>query len=466
MLRLFLVTGLLLGCVCPDAAAQDVHEVIVMEKGRPQILPFKGLAGASVGNVNVIFIQDRRPDRVVIFGSGVGETYLEILYRDERRKRLTVRVLAAPKAGTHTPVLPAPPAREPVRGQNAAISPPGRLGGTTAPDVSGGQGADAAAVAPPASSPPGRDVRAQGPATTTARETNRPRGRRNRARLEVTAETVILSDKEQVRVMSPELMEPGKLQKAISAATAERLADSPKREQTITVRRSSVITLLSAQYDVSGRNTLTFVVPFVQRSDEIEAGATSVKTRSRGLGDLQVKFEREYARLRETAWDGTVELNFSLPTGRSVYNAGENQLPLGIGHYEIGTMLGASRVFDPLAFSAAAGVTYTLPRTVEGIRIAPGLGFQAQTGVAYAVTDKIGITQSLQYTRSPNAFLSTPTDARTVSVEQTYLRHSLILNPRGGHVLRMMFSMGVNPESLNRGFGITYSFRRPNKPPE
>lgn len=469
MFKLVLAIGLIVICICPETSAQTTNDVVIVAKGQQQALSFTGLTGAAVGDINVIFIHERRLNEVVIIGAGVGKTSLDIFQRGGRKKRLTVLVVSQSLTDTQTlhriATQALPPLKSLVQKNNVGSSSKSMGGATTAvvPEVT-----DAAVVASPTDAHSTRlpKERTVAPTPVAQRDKKQTAGRSILSRLEMSAETTVLSDKEQVRVVSAELIEPGKLQEAISADIVERLATSPKREQTMTVRRSSIVTMLTFQYEMSDHNSLTLSVPYIQRRDEIKAGGNSIETGGRGVGDIQMKFERSYPRMRKSAWDGTVEFDLGLPTGKSIYNAATNQSPLGIGHYEVGGVLGARRVFDPLAFNAAVGVSYALPRTIEGVRIAPGFGYQAQTGVAYAVTDRIGITQSLQYTRSPNVFLSTPPDARTVSTNQAYLRHGLVFNPRGGHAVRMMFTMGLNPESLNHGFGVMYSFRRPGKTPE
>jgi hypothetical protein len=468
LVKSVLIIGLLLVCVVTDATAQMATDVIILLKGQQQTLPFTGLTGASVGDINVIFIHGQKPNEVVIVGAGVGETSLEIFQRGGRKRRLMVRVSAAPVP--LGPMLSQRPAQDLIPRRT-----PERKGGLVSSSEEAGKATsrgDSADSDPTVvASKMGHDglpaKESAGMATIPEQGGKMPvAGRSNLSRLEISAATEVMADREQVRVLSADLLEPGKLQEAVMESASERFADGSKREQTMSFRHSSVVTRFSIKYEMSDRNSLTFIIPAVQRWDEIKVGASTVKTQGRGLGDVQVKFERSYPYLRKSAWDGLLEFNVGVPTGTSNYNARPNQSPLGTGHFEVSSLLGARRVFDPLAFNAAAGVSYTLPRAFAGTHITPGLGYQAQTGVVYSVTDKIGVTQSLQYTRSPNAFLSAPTDARTVSTDQAYLRHGIVLNPRGGHALQMTFMMGLNAESLNHGFGFRYSFQRAGKAPK
>lgn len=65
----------------------------------------------------------------------------------------------------------------------------------------------------------------------------------------------------------------------------------------------------------------------------------------------------------------------------------------------------------------------------------------------------------MNFTRRPNVFLSSPTDARTSSTDQSYLQHGLIYRPRGGHALQMMFNLGLNSAASDYGVGFRWVYR-------
>jgi hypothetical protein len=440
-----------------SAKAQETERIVIVPLGREQVVSFKGMSGAGVGDVNVTYILRRTLDEVVLFGAGTGETMLTIFERGGRVKKMLVRVLQTPPPAAREPSLietaiwsqlnPVPSGGSAVTVQPRQVPPPVLAGAASSSQRQPSQPAVNDARAP-------RRARAQ--------------ARSLLSRLEISAETLLLSDREDVQLVSYELANPSKLREAVSAPAGDRLAANSQRQQIMTVRRYSVITPLTVRFDIDPRNSLTAVVPYVRRRDEIKVGTSSVVTRGQGLGDVQVKFERSYARLRNSAWDGTLEFSAGLPTGRSIYNAGANQSPTGLGHYEVGGVVGAQRVFDPMVLSAALGLSYTVPRTVQGTRVAPGLGYSAQTGFGYAVNDRLVFSEQLDYTRRPNVFLLSPTDAGTAAVSQSYLSHSLIYNAGRGHALRMMFNLGLTPASSDYGFGFTYTYRRkdPSTPME
>src|SRR5215210_4266794 len=98
-LSLVLLAGSVLG-----AAAQSPEEgLLFIPQGRAQSVPFKSLGGASVGNVVVAYIQRKGLDEVSIYGAVPGETWLDLVGRDGRRKRFSVRVAPAAQAETSAP---------------------------------------------------------------------------------------------------------------------------------------------------------------------------------------------------------------------------------------------------------------------------------------------------------------------------------------------------------------------------
>jgi hypothetical protein len=246
--------------------------------------------------------------------------------------------------------------------------------------------------------------------------------------------------------------------------TGSKRAARSHQDYILTVRRSYIIIPFSFRYELSRRNSLTVTVPFIRRQDELKLGSVSTKSSNQGLGDIQISFERTFSRLLRSSWDGSLQFNVGLPTGRSPYNSEGNKSSLGTGHYELGGVVGVRRIFDPVAFNASFGINKTLPRTVQGERISPGLGYSAQTGIAYALSDRWVISEQLNYSRRPNVFLSNPLDTRTTVTDQAYLNHSLIYNPKGdAHTFRFTFNVGLNDASTDYGVGLTYTYRPGSK---
>jgi hypothetical protein len=454
---------LLVVCGGRAAVAQTADGVITIQQGKDQALAFNNVRGASVENVNVIYLKDIKPNTIVIFGIGVGETSLEVVHRSGQRKKLTVRVLSA-QALTVQAVAQTTPRDQTTRDsvlQDGTIKTFSSQRDEDAnPAITEGATVAAAARTPVAQPGPSALKAAVSTAAAPTARREIPGARRSFwSRLEISVETAHLIDREDVRMISDELMDPKKLQEAISADSSERLATNSQREQTMTVSRSSSVTSVSIVDEIDARNSLTLNIPYVRRRDEITVGGNAIKTRGQGLGDIQMRFERLYPHLRKSAWDGSVEFDVGLPTGKSIYSAGGNQSPLGIGHYEIGSILGVRRIFDPLIFNGALGINYALPRTVQETRITPGLGYSAQTGVGFALSDRWVFSEQMYYTRRPNVLLSTPTDAQTESTAQSSLSHSVIYRPSGGNTIGITFNLGLNSASSDYGFVIKYTHR-------
>ena len=443
MSRTFLALSLVLlaGSVLGVAAQSPDEGVILIPQGRVQSVPFKGLGGASVGNILVAYIERKSLNEVTIHGAGPGETSLELFDRAGRRKLLTIRVTSAAQAESHAPAaaLATKPAAQaaPV----VASAAPGLSDSVKPSDAVKPSGI----AAPPRATP----------------RVEVPRARRaSKLPVAVEVKTEYSFDKEDTRVLSAELLKPGKLMEAASENIGEKLARGAEREQTITKRSSSQITTVSISVDIGEHNTLSGDVPYVRREDEVTAGGNSVKSRGRGLGDIQVSFEREQPRLFKTAWDGTAVFSVGLPTGKSIYNVGANESPLGSGHYEVAGIFGVNRVFDPFVVKASGGLIYTVPRTVQGTRIAPGIGYMAQTGFGVGLSDRWVLSEEMSFIRRPNVLLATSIDAGTETADQAYLKHALTYSPKGGHTLEVMSTFGLNPAAADYSIGFRWSYRR------
>jgi hypothetical protein len=169
------------------------------------------------------------------------------------------------------------------------------------------------------------------------------------------------------------------------------------------------------------------------------------------MGDIGIGFEKEFRRERMSGWEGTFGLNLRLPSGRNAYDGlGDNELALGTGHYEIGTMLDFRRIADPLVTNIGLGLSYILPRTYGNEHIRPGFGFTVRSGIGYALNDRWVLVEQLEYTRRPNVLLQGATTAQTELFDQAYITHGLIYNPsKGGNTYSLRFSLGLNNSSTD-----------------
>lgn len=483
--RKILCAGLIVVWAWGGAAGQlAASEVVLIPRGRQAGMTFSNLVSVAVGDVNVSYIVERKGDKVIIFGDRIGETSLEVVQRGAAKKIFKVRVVsptdtegdgrgsaraaATPRSvsagGTaRAATLPESPPQVKASTRPIAAAPfesPGSS--TTTPDRVAGVAADARVSPKRVNKNPG----------VVAPPVERGPGRLSASRFEVTAETSVSVDTETYSPVNADAVaeqardggEAGAAKPGGEKARQEAAAEL--RAKSVKVRRTSVTVPLTVRYEISSRNSVSFVLPFIKRLDEVKVGGETFKTSAHGLGDAQFNFTREFPRLRKTAWDGNLSVNVGLPTARSIYNAKADKAPLGLGHVELGNVFGVRRVFDPVVFNAAFGLSYLVPRTVDGGRVKPGLGQSFQTGVGYALHDRWAISEQLYYARRPNYFLNTPTDDRTSSTEQAYLNHILVYNPKGngGQTMRLSFNLGLTNSSTDYGFLVSYSFRRKPTP--
>jgi hypothetical protein len=481
MFRKIICAGLIIVWAWGGAAGQAAaDDVVLIPRGRQASMTFSNLVSVAVGDVNISYILERKGDKVIICGDRVGETSLEVVQRGASKKVFKVRVVSGAVAegkGRETAAASAAPhIGGAVETSTAAAMPESSSQMKTptpsadpVPHESHGSSAatpdhvaDAPAVARVS---PKRVDKSPGVAAPLV---ERGPGKLSLSRFEVTAETSVSVDTETYNPVDAEAVtaqardgaEAGAAK--VGGAKARQEAAVELRAKSVKVRRSSVTVPVTVRYEINDRNSVSFVMPFIKRRDEVKIGGETFKSSAQGLGDVQLNFTREFTRLHKTGWDGNLSVNVGLPTARSIYNATADKAPLGIGHVELGNVMGVRRVFDPLVFNAAFGLSYLVPRNVNGEKVKPGLGQSFQTGVAYALHDRWAISEQLYYARQPNYFLNTPTDDRTSSTEQAYLNHILVFNPKGngGHTMRMSFNLGLTNSSTDYGFLFSYSLRR------
>ncbi|MDQ3802339.1 MAG: pilus assembly protein N-terminal domain-containing protein [Acidobacteriota bacterium] len=422
-------------CVFSARTYAQEGDVLVVQKGQTKSISLDRLSGASVQDVNVSYIESKKGDEVVIVGAGPGETTLTLTQRGGQQKTFRVRVVTD-AAEQHSPSTAHPGAGAPPRPT------PTPAQGTV---EGGGQTDVIDARSPSAPEPPPAPQAPSGSATA-------------RRRLQLSLEATYISDTEQFPLLSV-----GAPHQHESGDHGDHSHDghegSPHLHQdgTVTARRSLLVFPLSLRYSLNHRDAVTFVAPFIRRRDTIEFAGNSAHFGNEGLGDIQVGFERIVPGFLE-AWDANWGISVRVPTGESVYDIEEGESPLGTGHYEVGGGFGVRRIFDPVVFRAGVNVNYTLPRKSEGVWFKPGLGHSVNTGIDYALTDRLALSEQLFYTQRQNAFLVNPTDARTETLRQTYLAHSLYYKPkRGRHAYRFTFTLGLNNSAADYATGLTFT---------
>lgn len=220
---------------------------------------------------------------------------------------------------------------------------------------------------------------------------------------------------------------------------------------TLTTRQVFEVIPVALRYRLNSADTLCLNAPYVWRSEELRFADASLKAFGSGIGDVGLSLERAIRQGRLSGWDGTLGLDLRLPTGKSVYDGlNENELPLGIGHYEVGTTARFGRIADPFVLNFGIGVSYTLPRTYDNRRIRPGFGFTVQSGIGYAINDRWVLIEQLEYSRRPNALLEGPTSLQAKLFDQAYITHGLAYNPpRGGNAYSLRISLGINSASTD-----------------
>ncbi len=216
--------------------------------------------------------------------------------------------------------------------------------------------------------------------------------------------------------------------------------------------RNFQVTLLSARYRWSSRTTLTADVPFVRRQDVLRFNGETLRFRRSGLGDIRLGLYREKSRTGRGRVDITTGLTLRLPTGKSTFdNPGDFKPPLGTGFTEIGGEVNLVKVRDPMVANFGFGIGYNLPKSHNGTRLQPGMNYYVQTGLSYALSDKLVVSEHLTFISGNNVFLTAPGQPATSKIREAYVTHGFLYQLRkGGPALRLSLSVGLNQPSVDK----------------
>ena len=208
-----------------------------------------------------------------------------------------------------------------------------------------------------------------------------------------------------------------------------------------TLHSSFEVSSLTVSYDTTRGSTITFAEPYIWRQQSLDVNGLKAAACSQGFGDATATFEQQFFVTRLLPWICKADLQVAMPTGNST-----GELPLGTGYYVVSSDLAMQKVLDPIAVMGSIGLSYTLPKRVDSLWTSSGLGGSITTGIGYALTDRIVLSEELEYLRSTNIFVL---DGNSLSshVDQGYITQSISFNNDRHNVFRLAFSIGMNSNS-------------------
>jgi len=170
------------------------------------------------------------------------------------------------------------------------------------------------------------------------------------------------------------------------------------------VKRDILIPSLVLRLGLSEKTALEVLVPFSYRRDDIlktthmtdDGQPTRQVLDASGIGDVEVVLS--HGGVVGSAKVPVVStLALKTPTGLSPYDAPEDRVALGTGHW--GARLGftTTKVLDPLVLFGTVSYTWNFSRELDGYGlIDPGDSFGYSVGAAYAVTPRLSISTRLE----------------------------------------------------------------------
>lgn len=416
-----------------DDAKRD--EVVQMRVGETRELVFADLVRFTVGDYTMLVVRGIAGDKVRVAAVRPGQTWLEVVHGGRVYTAVRVVVEPAPVAATSPLASAAASAATPDPSPSAGPSPE-----TTT------------SSSPAATAPPSASSASDAPATPSASPSPSPGANERVLTLEPRALSIGLEPAYGVDTQTfPTLV-----------TYVDANGDAYVEQVSTKVKRQFVEIPITLDWSPGRDDRLSAVFPYVN-SEQVTTGPYgSAHARASGLGDIGLGWEHTFGRRPVGGWETGALLSVTFPTGRSVYDiTSADALPLGTGHYQVGTGLVVRRLADPLAIYGSVGVSYTLPREFSGQRVSPGVGFTASSGVTWAMSDRWSLSEQISYMRRPNIFLASPTLTVTQNVDQAYLTQAVTYSSRrGDFLLRLMLSAGLNDASTDFVGGISAQWRR------
>lgn len=405
------------------------EEVVRMQVGETRELTFADLVRFSVGDYTLLVVRGIVGDKVRVEAVRPGQTWLEVVHGPRVYTAVRVVVSPAPVA-TASPVSAAAPSASP----QPSASPVG-----------------AASPVPSASPPPSASPATVASRAPTPSPSPSPGANERLLTLEPREVSVGVEPAYGVDTQTfPTLI-----------TYVDPNGDAHVEQVSTKVKRQFVQVPITLDWSPGRQDRLSAVFPYINSEQATTGPYGSAHARASGLGDVGLAWEHTFDRRPVGGWETGALLSVAFPTGRSVYDITRpDALPLGTGHYQVGTGLLVRRISDPLAIYGSLGVSYTLPREFAGQRVSPGLGFTASSGVTWALSDRWSLSEQISYARRPNIFLASPTLTVTQNVDQAYLTQAVTYSSRrGDFLLRLMLSAGLNDASTDFFGGFSAQWR-------
>lgn len=241
------------------------------------------------------------------------------------------------------------------------------------------------------------------------------------------------------------------------------------------IRREIVIPSLTVTYGLSPRANLVAMVPVRWRTDNTikyghqvgDTGGPSLgppmeQTFSgAGLGDIEFSLNLDSRFIDKPSDSFITTVGVKTPTGLSPYDASENELPLGTGHWGLKLGFTSMKKYDPVVVFAGTSYFWHLARD-SGIEacgiIDPGNTFQYSLGLAYALSRQFTLSARVEQSYTGRTTVGgTPEVGSDVSAGTLYLGGTF--TSRNGSAFELTVGAGLTEDSPDFTLKLSWPLR-------
>jgi hypothetical protein len=209
---------------------------------------------------------------------------------------------------------------------------------------------------------------------------------------------------------------------------------------------------LSLSYPLTQKTSMTVSVPYINQRSNYSSPFGNVTLKGRGIGDVGLYLQHNFGQIAKGT-QLSASLGVITPTGKSVFNAGPNELPTGVGFYQPVARLTLSKLRVPLQFYAAADYGTSFSRRINGTRVTLPNSYGGELGFYYTMSPEFTTQTSVSVSKVTSPFIDVP--GATVG----YLSQGLTYQANQRTSVQASVDVGLTEESTDAFVGVSLDKR-------
>lgn len=205
---------------------------------------------------------------------------------------------------------------------------------------------------------------------------------------------------------------------------------------------------VSLSYPLSRKSSVSLSVPYIDQRSSYASPFGKVTLRGRGVGDVGVYLQHNFSEIAKGT-QVSASLGLITPTGKSIFNAGPDELPTGVGFYQPVARLTVRKLRVPLQFYGAVDYGTSFSRRVNGARVTLPDSYGGELGFYYAMSPEFTTQTSVSVSKVTSPFIDIP--GATVG----YLSQALSYQASQNTALRASVDVGLTEDSTDAFVGVS-----------